>query len=344
MIKRRGDLIKNIFIIFIIILFVLVVFLFYLLKENVSVCGDGTYEGNCSAIKPYFCLNQTLMEKASVCECPKNLAREGDSCISKYQTNPKEITLNYILRGEKKKMNFTVYEGMVDYISQLSKSIYYFGDEKPLRKDFKLQKINEEEQRQLLLPLVVQIQNLAKDKRDQVRIAISLVQRIPYGESGNNITIGLSQINYSRYAYEVLYEMQGACEGKSELLAFLLKEMGYEVVLFYYPAENHEVVGVKCPIKYSLNNSGYCFVETTGPSILSNNQEYYFGWGKLTSQPEIIFISAGNSLDKNFYEYKDAKDYIKLNDIVEEKGELNIFRHYRWESLKKKYGLEYINL
>lgn len=339
--KKRT---KKIFLISLIFILILLIVLISLFVNNKVICGDGTPEGNCSLRKPYFCLNGILVEKAFFCECPENLTKGGNLCFSKYQTNPKEITLDYILRGEEKKINFTVYEGMVDYISQLPKSLYYFGDEKPLRQDFKLKKINEEKQRELLLPLVIQIQNLAENERDQVRIAISLVQKIPYKESGKNVTIGLNNINYSRYAYEVLYDMRGVCEGKSELLAFLLKEMGYGVVLFYYPLENHETVGVKCPIEYSLNNSGYCFIETTGSSILSNDQEYYLGWGKLTSEPEVIFISEGNSLDKNFYEYKDAKDFIKLNEIVEKEGELNIFRHLKWESLKEKYGLEYINL
>ncbi len=327
------------------ILILLSIIILSLINNNEKlICGDGTLEGNCSSLKPYFCLNKTLMEKASICGCPVLLTKDKDSCVSKYQTNPKSVILEYVLRGKKGRINFVVYKGMVDYISKLPKTIYYSGEEKPSRQDFKLQKINEAEQRELILPLVAEIQNIAKDKNDQVRIAVSLVQNIPYGESERNITIGINQINYSRYAYEVLYDMKGACEGKSELLALLLKEIGYSVVLFYYPLENHEVVGIKCPDKYSLKDTGYCFIEATGPSIISNDQEYYSEWGKLSSDPEVIFISEGNSLDY-LYEYKDAKDFIKLNDLVENKGELNIFRHLKWESLKEKYGLRYnINL
>jgi hypothetical protein len=335
--KKRTKKIFLISLIFILILLSIII-LFFINNNKKLTCGDGTFEGNCSSLKPYFCLNKTLIEKASVCECPKNLAREGDSCISRYQISPKNISLKYVLHGKKGRINFVVYDGMIDYISQLPKSIYYSNEEKPSRQDFKLKKINEKEQRELLLPLVVEIQNIAEDKNDRVRIAVSIVQQIPYGESIKNITLGINQINYSRYAYEVLYDNQGACEGKSELLAFLLKEMGYSVVLFYYPLENHEVVGIKCPDKYSLKDTGYCFIETTGPSIISNDQEYYSEWGKLSSNPEVIFISEGNSLDY-LYEYKDAKDFIKLNDLVENEGELNIFRHLKWESLKEKYGL-----
>ena len=340
--KRYDNFRKKYLIIFILALLIFTIMFFLFVKEKNIICGDGTLEGDCSLRKPYFCLEGKLIEKASICGCSEILSKKGDLCFSKYQTNPRGITLKYILRGEENEIDFVAYNGMVDYISDLPKTISYDKDEKPSRRDFKIKKINEEEQRELLLPLVTEIQNIAKDKKDQVRIAISLVQNIPYGESKKNITIRSSnQINYSRYAYEVLYEARGACEGKSELLTFLLKEMGYGVVLFYYPLEDHEAVGIKCPIEHSFRGTGYCFVETTGPSIVSNDQEYYTGWGRLNSEPQVVFISDGMSLNDNLYEYKDAQTFIKLDKIIEKTGELNIFRHYKFKFLKEKYGLDY---
>lgn len=339
--KKRG---RRIFLIFvgIVLVFLAVMLFLFVSREKVLGCGDGTPEGNCSLRKPYFCLNGTLVKRASSCGCPEILTRKGDLCFSKYQSNPKNITLEYVLRGEKGEIDFTVYEGMVNYVSELPQSFYYFVGENLSRQDFKLRKINEKEQREMFLPLVTEIQNIAEDKNDQVRIAVSVVQNIPYGESEKSIRIGFREINYSLYAYEVLYDMKGACEGKSELLAFLLKEMGYGVVLFYYPLENHEVVGVKCPVEYGLENTGYCFVETTGRSIISNDREYYLGWGELSPEPDVVFISDGDSLGENLYEYKDARKLIELNEIIEEKGELNIFQHNQLESLREKYGLDNI--
>jgi len=329
-----------IFFMILILIFLILFFFNVFIKESFLLCGDGTFNENCSSRKPYFCLNGTLIEKASVCDCPEILTKKGDLCISRYQTNPKNIILKYVLRGEENEIDFVVYKGMVDYISSLPKSIYHSEDEKPSRGDFQLGSINEEEQKELLLPLVTKIQNIANNKEDQVRIAISIVQGIPYGESGKIITLGPNRVNHSRYPYEVLYDMQGVCEGRSELLAFLLKEIGYGVALFYYPLENHEVVGIKCPMKYSLDNTGYCFVETTGVSIITNNQDYYIGWGKLSSEPEMILTLDGISLSNNLYEYKDAKDLIKISKVIDEKGEINFFQHNKLESLRKKYGLE----
>ncbi|MEJ2267481.1 MAG: hypothetical protein P8X70_00165 [Nanoarchaeota archaeon] len=306
-----------------------------------KVCGDGTLEGDCSINKPYFCFNKTLIENSQFCDCPDVLIKKEDSCFSKYQTGSKEVELNYILRGEEGKIKFILYKGLLDYIEKLPKTISYSSGQKPSRQDFKFKKIDEPQQRELLLPLVVKLQNNF-DEIDQARVAVSIVQNLNYGGSGRNITLGANYVNYSRYPYEVLYDLEGACESKSELLAFLLRELGYGVVLFYYPIEKHEVVGVKCPEKYGLNNTGYCFIETTGPSIISNDEEYYSGLGKLSSSPEILFISEGKSLGDNLYEYKDAEDFIRLSRIVQDTGELNIFRHNRFKELKEKYGLNHI--
>jgi len=321
------------------IIFSLMVVDFMKDKKEILTCGDGTLYGECSLKQPYFCLNGTLIAKASVCNCPEILTKNQESCISKYQNNPKIITLEYILRGEEKKLEFVVYQDMVDYLSNLPKSFDLRLTGKDARKTFILKKIEEKEQKELILPLVIKIQNIAEDRIDQVRIAISIVQNLQYNSSGEIIVLGSNQVTYSRYPYEVLYNMEGVCGEKSELLIFLLRELGYGVVLFHYSSENHQTVGIKCPVKYSLDNSSYCFIETTGPSIITNNQDYYIGARKLFSKPEIIFISDGDSLSSDLYEYKDARSVIKINNAIEQKGHINILQRIKLKSLMKKYGL-----
>jgi len=305
-----------------------------------KICRDGTLEGNCSVVQPYYCSEDVLIENASICGCPNYAWVEGDSCVSSYHTNPKEITLKYILDGETREINFSVYEGMNNYVSALPKSIIYHDNETPSRLDFKLKKIGEVTQKEFLLPLVVEIQNLEKNRDGQARIAISIVQNIPFGESNKTTFLYKDHnISYSRYPYEVLYDNEGICGEKSELLAFLLKELGYGVVLFYHQAENHESVGIKCPVKHSLNETGYCFIETTGSSIITNSQNEYVGEIKLSSEPEILVISDGESLGE-VYEYKDAKKLVRINEIIEKKGKISLFRYLQLKKLKKKYGLD----
>lgn len=298
------------------------------------VCNDRTSYDNCSLIKPYYCEEGILIEKASICGCSELTTKSGDTCISKYQTNPKNISLNYILQGEKGEIDFIVYEGMYDYISNVPRSIYYSGDEIPSRADFKLKNMNEEEQRELLLPLVVKIQEITDDKNDQLRIAISLVQNIDYGFSNKTGSFIGNEINYSRYSYEVLYDGQGICGEKSALLAFLLREMGYKISLFYYAQENHEALGIGCPVSKSFDDTGYCFIETTGPAILSDNSIEYVGGIILDLEPQIMILSEGNSLGRNLYEYRDAEIMKQLRQ-----GKFVLFRNSKLEKLQEKYGL-----
>ena len=330
-------------------LFILMILLFFVLdflnsdffnkEKDGSICGDETLINNCSSVKPYFCLNGELIDLASVCGCPDNFIKRNDSCISIYQTNPKEITLNYVLRGENYSINFTAYEGFVNYLSQLSRSIRYSNGDESSRADFKLKAINEEEQKKLLLPLVVQIQNITSNKEDQARIAISIVQNIPFGASNKTSTFGSYQVNYSRYPYEVLYDMQGICGEKTDLLAFLLREIGYGTSFFYYPLYNHEALGIKCSVKESIMGTSYCFIETTAPAIITDNKISYVGVGKIYESPQIYFVSEGISLGDNIYEYSDAEQLIRIRDAIAKDGMLNPLRKIIFENLKEKYGL-----
>ncbi len=319
-------------------LFLLIGIFFISFKLQPS-CGDGTFYGQCSINKPYFCSNGTLIEKASACSCNSNLSLTEDSCASKYQEEPKEIVLKYILRGKEKEINLTVYKKMADYLSSLPSSISYKNGENFSRANFKLRNINNQEQRNLLMPLVIAIQNIDRDKTEQMRIAISLVQKIPFESSNKTFIFGGNKLNYSRYPYEVLYENQGICAEKSELLVFLLKELGYNSAFFFNVFENHESVGIKCPITMDFKNTGYCFVETTAPSIITDNEVEYVGVGGLYSEPELIPASDGISAGKNLYEYKDASDLKTIRNIIKKNGQLSAFEYRRFEELKEKYGL-----
>ena len=259
------------FLFFLVILAIIsiIIFIQHTPKQGIQTCGDGSFYNSCSITKPYYCDNNgSLTEKASVCSCDANEQTSGNSCINDFQTKPKTISLSYILDGKENSINFTAYKGMSTYLSTLPQVISYSGNEKPLVSDFIFNKINQQEQRQLLLPLVIAIQNMTSDKTEQARIAISIVQNIPYAGSNKTTSFFGTQVNYSRYPYQVLYDDQGICGEKSELLVFLLSDLGYGTSIFYFPQENHEAVGIKCPIEESYKKRGYCFVETTGPAII----------------------------------------------------------------------------
>ena len=191
----------------------------------------------------------------------------------------------------------------------------------------------------MLLPIVKQIQNLANDKDDQVRIAISVVQNIPWGISDKKVQFGNNQLDYSRYPYEVFYGSEGSCGEKSELLAFLLKELGFEVVIFYNQQENHESVGIKCASQETWHSSGYCFVETSGPSIITDNTLVYDNGVILSSQPDILLISSGLFLKEDLYEYEDSKELEGIRKRMAT-GKLNFYDEWKYNNLREKYGLD----
>jgi hypothetical protein len=342
--KRLFYLFLSLFILLVILLAVSFLINFNRLNavSSIESCGDGSFSGTCSLTKPYYCdENKDLVLNTSLCGCSEDFSKGNGVCFSSYSLYPKVVTLNYILNGERDTLDYTVYGGVDEYLSSLSQSINYYSGEISSRADFKTNKINEEVQRDFLMSLVVEIQNIAPENRDdQARIAISIVQNIPYGESEEKYIFGNQEITYSRYPYQVLYDNRGICGEKTELLAFLLREIGYGTSFFYYPEENHESLGISCPVYRSFSGTGYCFVETTAPSIISDNNINYADIGKLKSYPEVFFISDGLIFgENNFYEYKDSKQISSIRSFIENRGWIGPIKKNDYEKLRDKYGL-----
>ncbi|MBI1975996.1 MAG: hypothetical protein HYS56_00625 [Candidatus Omnitrophica bacterium] len=257
-------------------------------------------------------------------------------------TSTGKRSLNYTLRGVTKDFKIEVYSGLNDHLAGLSRS-YWCNPVCPSETELALRYLDQNDQKRYLKEISEKIESQTRNKNDQARIAISLVQKIPYDWRGFT-TKQLSD----RYPYEVVYDNTGVCGEKSKLLAFLLRELSFEVVLFNYKPENHMAVGIKCPIQYSHKNTGYCFVETARPTIITDDQGDYVGVGKLYSMPEIIHISGGTSLDDVSDEYKDAQEWVRINELIrinERKGRfLNPSDYNKWGYLVKRYGIDLSNV
>lgn len=253
--------------------------------------------------------------------------------IEKLKTGEKEIILNYYLHGQKYSINYTVYEGLNNYLASLPREIYY-QYHVPTTKDFIMRNINQEQQKEFLLPLVHKIQNITSSKDDQIRISISIIQNIPYDWVGLN-----TGYLTGKYPYEVLYTQCGVCGEKSEFLAFLIRELGYGVVIFEYP--NHRAVGIKCSNQYDYGETGYCFVETTSPSIITDSSGEYIGIGELPTFYEVILIFDGYSFNSISEEYYDAIIFNQLeNEADKSGGFLSEYDYNRWLDIVNKYGIE----
>ena len=110
------------------------------------------------------------------------------------------------------------------------------------------------------------------------------------------------------------------------------------MVIFYFSKENHEAVGISCPIEKSFYGSGYCFVETGGPAIITDSFIEFSEGVKLNSYPEILLISEGISLPKRIYEYGDAK----IVNAIRERNLYGFLNFWRYDKLIGKYNLSEI--
>ena len=263
---------------------------------GVKKCSDGTSYGDCSGNPPYYCSDGKLIEYASICSCPSNWTVEGRICKSDYMGERKQVSFDYLFDGERKTMDFVLYEGMYNYLEGLDRIFSSEPGQKVSRRDFKLKYIDEPVQRNFLIPLVVKIQNSYEDPVDQLQAATSIIQNLPYGFSEKKTEFYGNVINYSRYPYEVLYDNEGVCSERVDLLVFILREMGYGIAVFYFPAEDHEAVGVRCPKSHSFDNTGYCYIETTKPfdfATVWDSSSRTFG---LSNNYQVAVVSEGKTL------------------------------------------------
>ena len=277
-----------------------------IINETITIreCEDKTPLETCSKQKPKYCKNGTLVRAEWQCGC-------SESCGN-------ERTLKYVLRGKEGFLKINVDKTIKETLQNKSR-LYYDTTIPPYDKAFELKFINEPEQKETLQEILAQIKQATTDKFDRVRIAISITQNIPYDYEG----AANGKLN-NKFPYEVLYDMNGVCGEKTRLLAYLLKELGMGVAMIRYDEQNHQAVGILCPLQYSLENSGYCFVETTKPAIATDNTQDYAGYGKLTI-PRYIPISDGVTFSGIREEYNDAQKFIESKHTDSE--------------LKSKYGI-----
>jgi len=315
-------------------------------------CSDGTFYNRCSFNKPYFCSTGTLTKNATFCGCgfDYDIVPYGEACTSRYSLNPKSVTLNYIQNGKQYSFDYIVYGGLNDYLAGIERSISYYSVP-PTFKDFVLKNIDDPKQEKYISDFTKQIETLSNNPDDQARIAISIVQNIPYDYGTLK----------GRYAYQVLYDQNGVCGEKSPILVSVLRNLGYGTALIDYgniePGEyrvmvssiSHEAVGIKCPMQYSYKNTGYCFIETTKPSIITYSGGNYPLPGcissdtsplscteKLPDQYTLTVISDGKSFDSVATEYNDAQEWGRLESAGSVLDESN---YNLWSSLAVKYGI-----
>lgn len=277
------------------------------------------------------------------CEKNENHADCPGDCFPKdvkpnnLSEDDRAVFLNFVYKGQKSGIYFVVNRGIHEKLASFPRMLSYKKEKEEIKKDFILPRIDNQLQRKKLLPLVKKIKSLTPDVNKQARIAISLVQNIPYGFT----PIGDSEINYEKkYPYGVIWEHTGICDEKSDLLIFLLRELGFGTAALIYKKEYHRAVGIKCPDAYDVGDSGYCYVETTSPKIITDNSPNYMGVGTLTDFT-VVNISDGIQLEGVDEEFADKILYYDLILKAKAKnGTMQQDEYTRYNSILSKYGMK----
>ena len=242
----------------------------------------------------------------------------------------------YVLRGNRGIVTAPLYKEIYEYQQTLedkSRCYRYIGDFTPCNSEethnYYMSYLNEKQQVYGMDQLIDQIRSQTSDPDDQVRIAVSLVQNIPYQKD-------VEDIYNIQYPYETLYRNSGVCSDKSVLLVYILRDLGYESAVLSFRDENHAVVGIRTQPDYTYKQTGYAFIETTNPAIITDSNSRYTEIGTLSSDPMVITLSSGKSLDNLTEEYGDASAYTQIMNNGHNNSPL-VYRE--WETLVWKYGL-----
>ena len=250
--------------------------------------------------------------------------------IAVFNTTPHRYitrSYDYVLDGRPGTISLALSTDV--YLEYLKKDPYWDINDNT---SYFLSYINDPAQQPYIKTLADEIREVTENPDDQVRIATNLVQHIAYNK-GNNI----------RFPYEVLYENRGVCGGKSLLLAALLRELGFKSSVLYFLPVNHMTTGVGCPGPYDFQGSGYCMIETTVISIITDETAIRNTGENDWTIPDIMDVYEGHLLDRPDRDYYDARALIILkseNTEARKAGETLSSKDYeRWYRLKAKYDL-----
>jgi hypothetical protein len=232
---------------------------------------------------------------------------------SSLMTQPKTTELQYKYRDFAGTIPVTTYKGPYDMYRQESHT--YISN---YTSEVILELLENEDQDHFLKSFLQTFST--KDPR----VAISAVQHIPYDWSNRSDW---------KFPYETLRDNTGVCSAKSLLLAYMLRDMGYDVVLFDY--SEHMAVGIRCSEEYDYQDTGYAFIETTQPTIITYVPDEYIGGYRLGSYTIIHLTTGGKSLSVRL----DYADAVELKTLESMGPGLDPYHYSRWQYITGKYDI-----
>jgi hypothetical protein len=245
---------------------------------------------------------------------------------TEYLQSPKTTSFSYVIHGDRRSLSFTTFGGFSDFLSSNTHS-YHYDPETGVIVDL----LENADQNEFMRPFLETIRKRSINPDDQARIAISLVQRIPY--NGNLFSRTLTDWYYP---YETLHNNGGSDADKSVLLAYILNELGFDTVLFVF--SDHMAVGVRSSPRYAFSGTGYAFIETTRPAIITYEPDAGWGGFTLSQNPRIIHLTGGKKVMDVSTEYGDA---IRLKQLEGMGGNLTQRNRSELSGILDTYDLSY---
>ena len=193
--------------------------------------------------------------------------------------------------------------------------------------------VDENTQKEYLEPLVRDIKYKSENTDIQALHAIRFVQSLPYNDTSYR-----NDPSIWHYPYQTLYNDGGVCSDKSELLVYLLRELGFATVIFHFPEEDHAAVGIKTNRTLGYAGTEYSFIETTVPSMIGySNMSYNNGTMKLHTIPDVITMTTGTTMGK--YANEEFNDAMEMNRLDQLTGEIDKANYTIWKRITNKYGM-----
>lgn len=161
-------------------------------------------------------------------------------------------------------LNLNLKNSLYSAYNNSQKTFYYTGNlsDSAAREQFYNLFFTKKSGDTVIKDLISYAQGVASQRswsQDQVlEFLMALIQYIPYDHDKLN-----ENPMKPNYPYETIYKNSGICSDKTFLAVAVLRELGYGAAILDFPAANHSAAGVACPLADSINNSGYCYIETT---------------------------------------------------------------------------------
>lgn len=191
-------------------------------------------------------------------------------------------------------LNIPVDGNLYNYAKNTDKSAYLTDEESSTNewsKEYYNSFINDPELEEIYATVISGLQGIKSrmnlDDDGYAELITAFVQSIPYKTDNENPD--------PKFPVETIYEKSGDCDDKSILLAGLLKNEGYDVVLFEFIEEEHMGVGILSP-GCGYAGTDYAYIEATDVNLIGWPEITLDGDRKITEEPFVIPVNGGDKV------------------------------------------------